>query len=323
MLNNKISRFAIHCGICIAAAFVIAGCSGSKSSSTPSPTLFVTDGISNRVVQIPDVNTAVWAALGTLGSGVGQFNQPTGVFADSQAKLYIADSNNNRIIRVDGISGANWTALSQTSLGSLTHPRQAITDAQGHIYIVDSGAARIVRVDDMTGANPVAYPAVPFPAGPPVNPLALNVPTGIALDSQGRIYIVDSGNNRIVRIDDITGANRVDLGAAGVGTNQFSLPMGIFIDSNHLIYVADTGNNRIVRFNDITGAGWTMLGALGDGLNQFNSPSGVFVDAQSRIYITDTGNGRVVRADDMNGHNWFPVIQNIDANHFSQPNGIF
>jgi sugar lactone lactonase YvrE len=324
MLNNKISRFAIRCGIAIAASFVLAGCTtGNKSTSTPSPTLFVSDGISNRIVQIPDLNIALWAAFGTLGNGVGQFNRPTSIFVDSQGRLFVADSNNNRIVRVDGIAGANWTALSQTSVGGLVTPHQAITDAQGRIYIVDSGNNRVVRVDDMTGANAVAFPSAPFPPGPPVDPLALNVPTGIALDSQGRIYIVDSGNSRIVRIDDINGTNRVDLGTSGIGTNQFSLPMGIFIDVNNLIYVTDTGNNRVVRFNDITGTGWTQLGALGDGINQFNSPSGIFVDPQLRIYITDTGNGRVIRADDMSGHNWFPGIQNRDANHFSQPLGIY
>src|SRR5437773_2343590 len=77
MLNTKSVRRTIGGLFGIAACLAVVGCSnGSSKTKVASPTLFVTDGVSNRVVQITDVNTAVWTPLGTLGSGTGQFNRP-------------------------------------------------------------------------------------------------------------------------------------------------------------------------------------------------------------------------------------------------------
>ena len=87
----------------------------------------------------------------------------------------------------------------------------------------------------------------------------------------------DRRNDRIVRIDDMTGAGWTTLGTKGSGVNQFDTPIGIFVDATGRIYVTDTVNSRIVRINDMTGVGWTTLGSSGDGKSQFNLPSGVFV----------------------------------------------
>src|SRR5205809_973843 len=97
-----------------------------------------------------------------------------------------------------------------------------------------------------------------------------------------KIYVADASNNRIVRMDTMTGAGWTVLGgpSAGSGMNQFSSPTGIFVSVGQ-IYVADWNNNRIVRMNDMTGMGWTVLGgpSAGSGMNQFDGPFGVSVSA--------------------------------------------
>src|SRR5437867_4154659 len=100
-----------------------------------------------------------------------------------------------------------------------------------------------------------------------------------------KIYVADESNNRIVRMDDMTGTGWTVLGGppAGSGPNQFNSPSGIFVSAGQ-IYVADWNNNRIVRMNDMTGAGWTELGMFGSGPNQFNGPFGIFVSA-GQIYV--------------------------------------
>lgn len=95
--------------------------------------------------------------------------------------------------------------------------------------------------------------------------------------SSAKIYIVDSGNDRIVRIDDMTGAGWTTFGTFGDGTNQFSDPKGIFVDTAGRIYVTDDDSNRIVRVNDMNGSGWATFGSSGNGKSQFSSPRGVFV----------------------------------------------
>ena len=92
--------------------------------------------------------------------------------------------------------------------------------------------------------------------------------TGIALDAQGRIYVADSENNRIVRIDDIAGGAWTTFGGSGGGPATFHVPWGIAVDARGRIYVADSENDRIVRIDDMSGAGWTVLAGTRPGSDQ-------------------------------------------------------
>jgi streptogramin lyase len=129
--------------------------------------------------------------------------------------------------------------------------------------------------------------------------LTVTTPQAGALEQA--IYIADSGNNRIVRVDNMSGANPVTFGTLGSGVGQFNRPFRVFVDNLNRIYVADMGNHRIVRMDDMTGAGWISLGTFGSGVNQFKEPAGVHVDAQGRIYVADSGNGRIVQTTSMSG----------------------
>src|SRR5207249_8708803 len=88
--------------------------------------------------------------------------------------------------------------------------------------------------------------------------------------------LADRNNNRVVRMNDMTGAGWTEFGTFGSGPNQFSSPFGIFVSAGQ-IFVADTFNTRIVRINDMTGTGWTPFGTPGSGMNQFNLPVRVFL----------------------------------------------
>jgi len=133
----------------------------------------------------------------------------------------------------------------------------------------------------------VAAPTTPAMSGDEPDP-GFNQfvsPAGVSVDRAGRIYVADSGNNRIVRMDDMTGAGWTALGHRGAGVNEFCYPAGIFVDGAGRIYVADECNHRVVRMNDMTGAGWTALGNRGTGVNQFVGPQSVVLDAAGRIYV--------------------------------------
>jgi DNA-binding beta-propeller fold protein YncE len=71
-------------------------------------------------------------------------------------------------------------------------------------------------------------------------------PLGIAVDATGKIYVTDYANNRIVRMNDMTGAGWTTFGMFGSGANQFNGPWGIAVDAAGKIYVTDGGNERIV-----------------------------------------------------------------------------
>ena len=101
-------------------------------------------------------------------------------------------------------------------------------------YFTD-GNARILRSDDLSGTNAIAYGTQGSGVG------QFYGPSGIALDSAGRIYIADTYNDRIVRIDDMNGTNWTSFGTYGTGVGQFVIPQSISIDPTGHIWVLDSG----------------------------------------------------------------------------------
>lgn len=150
-----------------------------------------------------------------------------------------------------------------------------VSTPEGDIYVLDTNNHRVVRINNMTGLGWTAFGS----GGSGVN--QFRFPGFIHIDGSGRILVSDNtfpdGNNRIVRVDSMTGAGWITFGSTGTGVNQFIGPSGIFTDGSGRIYVADGSNNRLIRVDNITGAGWTAFGTEGAGVNQFRSPGAVIV----------------------------------------------
>lgn len=190
--------------------------------------IFVTYDGSHRIVRVDDMQGTNWIAFGSEGSGTGQFRYPAGVWVDANHRIHIADFDNFRIVRMDDMHGANWTALGSYGSGTseFVNPCGIWGDQQGRIYVADQGNDRIVRFDDMEGTNWTSIGSF----GTSRKAGTLYAPSGIYVDSSGRIYVTEcSSNHRIVRMDDMTGANWTVLGTAGTGAKEFASPMGIFV----------------------------------------------------------------------------------------------
>ncbi len=119
---------------------------------------------------------------------------------------------------------------------------------------------------------------------------------------QHRIFIADRGNDRIVRLDDLTGVGRVTLGTRGSGKNQFYSPSSALVDTRGRIYVADSGNARIVRVNDMTGTGWTVFRPRLRPGEPLWHPLGLAMDRLGHIYVTSLHS--VFQMNDMDGSGW-------------------
>jgi sugar lactone lactonase YvrE len=116
--------------------------------------------------------------------------------------------------------------------------------------------------------------------------ITLISPAGIVVDPAGDVYIVDTGNSRIVDVNAQGVASVVTITAL---SPALSSPNGIAIDGSGNLYVADTGNSRVV---EITPAGAGSV--ISTGSVTLGSPKGVALDQAGDLFIADTTNNRIV-----------------------------
>lgn len=250
-----------------------------------------------------------------------ELDRPADVAVDSAGLIYIVDSGNSlvRKIGTDGIlrtiAGSGAGAFSGDGADALKAglyaPAGIVVDSSGSVFILQNGDGRIRKVDSKGIITTLAGNGTSGFAGDGgQGPAAqFNFPTGIAGDSSGNLYVADSLNQRIRKINSSGSVSTVagnggfsysgDGGAAGAA--QLYAPLAVAVDATGNIYVADTGNN-VVRKIGVNGAiaAFAGTGAAGNGGDggaaisaQLNAPSGVAADAAGNVYISDTGNARV------------------------------
>lgn len=218
-----------------------------------------------------------------------------------------------------GFSGDDGPARS----AQLSQPSQTVVGPDGSLYILDQRNQRVRRISPsdtirtVVGTGEAGYAG---DGGPPVaakiNMAAGNNPPtsgALAVDAQGRLYISDTLNHRIRRVD--FGADIIETvagnGVAGYGGDggaavaaSLNNPRDIQIGPDGRLYIADEKNNRIRAVDLDTGiittvAGTGAAGFGGDGGQatnaRLNRPSGIAFDDNGYLYIADTFNHRIRR----------------------------
>lgn len=117
-----------------------------------------------------------------------------------------------------------------------------------------------------------------------------NSPTGIVVDSDGNVFVIDSQNVRIQKFSS-KGIFLDKWRSPSTGDDQFDFINDITIDSNNDIYVTDIGN-RVIKFSQ-TGDFIRKWGSTGSGDGQFYGPNGIAVESDDDIYVTDTISNRI------------------------------
>jgi len=247
----------------------------------------------------------------------------TGVTADRKGNIYIADEFNEVIRKVDatgiittyagngtiGFSGDNGPATN----AQMWHPADVGVDRMGNVYTVDQDNSAVRKIDTSGIITTVA--GIPGSSGYngdgiPATAAQLNFPQGIGVDSAGNVFVADFYNNRIRKINTVTG---IITTVAGNGTAGFSGDGGqatnaeiwnasaVGLDQYGNIYVSDYYNSRVrkVFANGIimTIAGDDTEGYSGDGgpatAAEINFPQGVTANSHGVVYIADYANARV------------------------------
>jgi uncharacterized protein (TIGR03437 family) len=289
--------------VCVAAAWAAVGTAGAQAiintvagNGTP--------GLSG------DGGTATSARI---GAGLGN---SLSVAVDRDGNLLVVDGGNSRVRRVDaggiirtiaGGGSATGSGDGGPATNAQVFPNSATADGAGNIYISQGATIRKINnsgiISTIAGNGGIGFSGDGGPAT-----AASFLSTNVAADATGNLYISDSINQRIRKID----TQGIITTFAGNGTQGFSgdggpatqarlaLPQGVAVDTAGNVYFADAGNAR-VRKVDTNGIISTVAGngtplSLGDGgpaTSAGMTPVWVAVDAQGNIYIADPGSHRI------------------------------
>ncbi|MGA2248150.1 MAG: immunoglobulin domain-containing protein, partial [Verrucomicrobiota bacterium] len=213
----------------------------------------------------------------------------------------------------------------QATHASLSYPAGVAVGGSGNLFIADTGNNCVREVGTnglittVVGDGRVGY----LGDGGPATNASLDAPSGVAVDGSGNLFVADTYNNRIRKVDvhgvitTVAGdGNTGYSGDGGAATNaSLFYPTGVAVDNSGRLFVADIFNNRIRRVgvNGLitTVAGNGSAGYSGDGGLATNAsldtPSGVTVDSSGDLFIADTYNDSI-REVDTNG-----IISTVDS----------
>jgi len=256
-----------------------------------------------------------------------------GIAVDIQGSIFISEAGNNRIRRVDASTGEISSIAGNGSAGfsgdggaatdaSLNAPRGVAVDTRGNIYISDSGNNRIRRVDANTGLiSTIAGNGVAGYTGDggTATDAQINSPIGVKVDLALNVFISDSNNSRIRRVEFATGIITTVAGNGSAGYNgdgqaatnaSLAFPADIALDHAGNLYISDENNYRIRRVDVNTGAistiaGTGVFGSSGDGgpatgaMNE--GPAGITLDDAGDIFFADANVNRVRKVDLQSG----------------------
>lgn len=256
---------------------------------------------------------------------------PTTLAFDTAGNFYIADSHNEVIRKVD-TNGIITTVAGDGSQGysgdggpataaAMATPVGIAVDVFGNYFISDNWNQHIRKVDTNGIISSIAGIGTGFPDGVgysgdggAATNASIAWPCGVSLDVACNLYIADSGNNGIRKVDtngiiSTIAGNGMNgfFGDGGIATNaNLNNPQGVTVDSSGNLFVADTSNNRVRRI-DTNGIITTVVGTgagsfAGDGGQAINAnlsgPTDVKFDGGGRLYVADGGNHRIRRVDE-------------------------
>jgi sugar lactone lactonase YvrE len=262
-----------------------------------------------------------------------RFNLPGGVTEAPNGDLVIVDFGNHRLRRIDhrtgiidglagtGEAGYNGDGI-PASRAQLARPEYAVFDAAGDLFIADSYNNRVRKIDHLSGViSTVAGTGERGASGDGGSATAaeLHFPEGIAVDIWGNLFIADTVNRRIRRVDARTGIITTYAGTGEVGGNAEGTPASkarflrlarIAVDRAGNVYVADSPSHHIWIIDAATRTVHALLGTgtpgfSGDGgpatAAQVSFPEGIAIAPNGDAYFADVGNHRVRKVDARTG----------------------
>jgi uncharacterized protein (TIGR03437 family) len=309
----------------------------------------------NRPAQA-QLATSAYRALGqpnlrqngvNMVQGVEMYS-PSGVALDSRdgvVHLYVSDSRNHRVLAWQDVRSFQSGDVPLLVLGQPTRQSSgalgignkgfngplglAVDPANGNLYVADFGNNRILRFPapfaNLSRVEPDAVYGQPGfgTNNSDVSRTSLNKPRALVFDSQGNLWVADSGNHRVLRFnasaldvvnpdaDLVIGqkdfiSNAVNRGATAVSANGFDTPSGLAFDAQNNLYVSDFNNARVLRFNAPIGQDSAAAAVFGQSsfitrsvpgqasAQSMAGPFGLAVDSAGSLYVTVPNDNRIL-----------------------------
>ena len=233
------------------------------------------------VVRAQCTNTIIAGPPATADAG--WLSQPQGIALDSSGNLYIADTGNNRIRKVT-TDGVIHTVAGPDGLNA---PTMVLAAPDGSVYVADTGNNRIERISAAGVLTVIAGTGHPGFSGDNGAAIAaeLNGPSGMALDSKGRLYVADTNNARVRRID----TNGVITTVAGSAGYPFDAAGTSTTSSTSILVGTSSGVAQFRIYSGGTADGGPALTAA------LSMPQALAVASDGSLFILDTGDRAVRR----------------------------
>jgi len=288
--------------------------------------LYVADSFNNRVRKLtPSGAVSTIAGDGSYDFGgdggpatLAKLRSPSSAVADGTGNLFIADSVNARVRKVTpagvittiagtgqaGFSGDGGPAVA----AQLFSPGALAIDGNGNLYIVDANRIRMVSatgvISTLAGDGFSGFAG----DGGPATVARLQNPSGVAVNASGDVFIADTDNNRIRKVNSagtistIAGTGLMDFGGDDdpATTADLNHPRDVAVDTGGNLFISDYGNFRIRMVNPagiittVAGNGnWQFAGDGGPGHLAQLAPRGIGIDGGGNLIVVD--NNRVRR----------------------------
>jgi gliding motility-associated-like protein len=280
--------------------------------------IYVADQVDNRIRKISPVGE-VSTVAGTLNPGFkdgagteAQFNMPSGIAIDHRRYIFISDQQNHSIRRISPEGVVITLAGSQqagyvdgnASNARFNSPAGICVDASGFVYIADRGNNRIRVISPEGKVSTLAGNGQPGYSEGKGTAAKFNVPTGIAVDKSGNIFVTDQVNNRIRKINPegvvstFAGSGEFSLSDGESNKAAFKYPTGIVFDTLGNLYVTDQINHLIRR---ISPSGKVTSMALssendpktGKAALSLKNPTGICFNNDGDVFVADYHNYNV------------------------------
>lgn len=228
----------------------------------PFGNVFISDRYNHKIRKIIPSSRNVVTWSGSIqgnddGFALAQFNEPLGITMDSENNIYVADFANHRIRKIGPTGTVTTIAGSKEGFkngvgteAQFSYPSGLVVDDDSNIYVADALNNRIRKISPQGEVSTYAGGELGYKDGPALE-AQFYAPTGLALDTDGTLYVADSSGNRIRKITPEGIVSTIAGGDSGYSDGigleaQFNNPWSLALNKEeHILYVTDFYNHRI------------------------------------------------------------------------------